>query len=49
MDKSKLTKAVIALLAIGGLGFLIYKLTKGSSTTSKDPDKNNRNIIITKQ
>lgn len=49
MDKSKLTKVVIGLLAIGGLGFLVYKLTKGASTKSQDPDKNNRKIIITKQ
>jgi uncharacterized membrane protein YebE (DUF533 family) len=48
MDKSKLTKLAVTLLALGGLGYLGYYFYKKSKTTSQDPDKNNRNIILTK-
>jgi hypothetical protein len=49
MDKSKITRIAVTLLALGGLGYLGYSLYKKSRTTSQDPDKNNRKIIITKQ
>ena len=48
MDKSKVTKLAVSLLALGGLAYLGYYFYKKGRTTSKDPDKNNRKIIITK-
>jgi uncharacterized membrane protein YebE (DUF533 family) len=49
MDKSKVTKLAVSLLALGGLAYLGYYFYKKSRTTSQDPDKNNRKIIITKE
>ena len=45
MDKSKVTKLAVSLLALGGLAYLGYYFYKKSRTTSQDPDKNNRNIV----
>ena len=49
MERAKLTRLAVTLLALGGLGYIGYYFYKKSRTTSQDPDKNNRNIIITKQ
>ena len=48
MDKKKLMWVSVSLLAIAGLGYIGYTFYKKSRTTSQDPDKNNRKIIITK-
>jgi uncharacterized membrane protein YebE (DUF533 family) len=46
MDKSKVTKIAIALLAIGGLGYLGYYLYNQNRLKSNDPQKNNRKIDL---
>lgn len=48
MDKKKLLWVSVSLLAVAGLGYVAYTFYKKSRTTSQDPDKNNRNIVITK-
>lgn len=48
MDKNKLIRVSVSLLAIAGLGYIAYTFYQKSRTSSKDPDKNNRRIIITK-
>jgi hypothetical protein len=48
MKNNKILWVGVSLLAIAGLGFLGYKLLKKSGTKSNDPEKNNRNIVITK-
>ena len=45
MDKSKITKAAIIILALGGLGYIAYYFIKKGKNTSQDPEKNNRKII----
>ena len=48
MDKNKLLWASVSLLAVAGLGYIAYTFYQKSRTTSQDPDKNNRKILITK-
>lgn len=48
MDKNKLIRVSVSLLALAGLGYIAYTFYQKSRTTSQDPDKNNRKIIITK-
>lgn len=48
MERSKITKLAVTILALGGLGYIGYYFYKKSKTTSQDPDKNNRKIILTK-
>jgi uncharacterized membrane protein YebE (DUF533 family) len=47
MERTKVTRLAVSLLAIGGLAYLGLYFYKKSRTTSQDPDKNNRKIIIT--
>jgi uncharacterized membrane protein YebE (DUF533 family) len=48
MNKRKLLWVSASVIALAGLGYLGYYFYKKSKTTSQDPDKNNRKIIITK-
>lgn len=48
MDKKKLAWVTVSLLAVAGLGYVAYTFYKKSRTSSQDPDKNNRKILITK-
>lgn len=46
MNKSKVTKLAIALLALGGLGYIGYYFYQKNRLKSGNPDKDNRNILI---
>jgi hypothetical protein len=46
MKKNKLLLVLVSLLAVSGLGYIGYKLYKRSQTTSGNPDKDNRKILI---
>jgi hypothetical protein len=46
MKKNKLLWVFVSLLAVGGLVFIGNKLYKKSRTTSGNPDKDNRKILI---
>jgi hypothetical protein len=48
MKNNKILWVGVSLIAIAGLSYLGYKLLKKSWTKSNDPEKNNRNIVITK-
>lgn len=48
MDKKKLLWVSVSLLAVAGIGYVAYTFYQKSRTSSQDPDKNNRKIIITK-
>lgn len=48
MDKKKLITVGASILLLSALGYVAYKMYQKSRTTSQDPDKNNRKIIITK-
>jgi len=46
MDKSKVTKIAITLIALGGLGYIGYYLYNKSRLKSNDPQKNDRKIDL---
>jgi hypothetical protein len=48
MNKKKLLWVSASIIALAGLAYLGNYLYKKRRTTSQDPDKNNRKIIITK-
>ena len=46
MNRKKITWIAVTVLAIGGLSYLGYYMYKKSQTSSQDPNKNNRKILI---
>lgn len=49
MNSKKVTWIAVTILAIGGLSYIGYTLYRKSQTSSQDPNKNNRKILIINQ
>jgi uncharacterized membrane protein YebE (DUF533 family) len=48
MDKGKITKVAITLLALGGLGYIVYYFYSKNKLKSGNADKDNRKILFTR-
>ncbi len=46
MERTKITKIALVLLAVGGLGYIGYYLYNKNRLKSNDPQKNDRKIDV---
>lgn len=48
MERTKVIRLAVSLLAIGGLGYIAYYFYSKSKLKSGNPDKDNRKILFTR-